>query len=66
LDPDLRVARDHNVFVLGEAAALQLGPGAVNLMGGRAGAARVVRAIRNSMDGGGGDHHDKQPCPLEH
>mmetsp|Transcript_35526 Transcript_35526/g.64682 ORF Transcript_35526/g.64682 Transcript_35526/m.64682 type:complete len:381 (+) Transcript_35526:200-1342(+) len=50
LTPDLRVAGGQNVFVLGDAAALQLGPGAVNLMGARAGAARVARAVRKSLD----------------
>ncbi|CAM9770211.1 unnamed protein product, partial [Heterosigma akashiwo] len=49
LTPDLRIADGQNVYVLGDAAALQLGPDAGNLMGARAGAARVARAIRKSL-----------------
>lgn len=49
LTPELRVAPGQNIYVLGDSAALQLGPGAVNLMGARAGAARVARAIKTSL-----------------
>lgn len=46
LTSDLRLAPDIDVHLLGEYAALQLGPGAVNLMGARAGAARVVKSLK--------------------
>ena len=45
LTEDLRIREDINAFILGQHAGLTLGPGAVNLMGGRAGAARVAQAI---------------------
>ena len=44
--PDLRLVSGLNLFVTGEFAGLELGPGAVNLMGARAGAARIARALR--------------------
>ena len=34
-----------DLFVMGQYAGVQLGPGALNLMGGRAGAARIARAL---------------------
>ncbi|EDQ90562.1 uncharacterized protein MONBRDRAFT_36465 [Monosiga brevicollis MX1] len=40
---------DVPVYVMGESAALQLGPGAVNLMGGRAGAARLADHLRTHL-----------------
>ena len=46
LDGDCRLVPGLDLFVMGEYAAVQLGPGAVNLMGGRAGAARVARAVK--------------------
>ena len=45
LTEDLRIRQDINAFILGQPAGLTLGPGSVNLMGGRAGAARVAKAI---------------------
>jgi len=50
LTDDLRIREDINAYVLGQQAGLSLGPGSVNLMGGRAGAARVAAALnRNSF-----------------
>ena len=46
LTDDLRIAEDINAFILGQHAGLTLGPGSVNLMGGRAGAARVAEALK--------------------
>eukprot|EP00945_MAST-04E_sp_MAST-4E-sp1_P004650 g4650.t1 len=48
LTNDLRLHADLNAFVLGEHAGLTLGPGSVNLMGARGGAARVAEALRRA------------------
>ena len=45
LTDELQNQEDINAFVMGEHAGLTLGPGSVNLMGARAGAARVAAAI---------------------
>ena len=45
LDADLRLVPGLDLFVEGQYAGVQLGPGALNLMGGRAGAARIARAL---------------------
>ncbi len=45
LDEECRLVPGLDLFVMGQYAGIQLGPGAVNLMGGRAGAARVARAL---------------------
>lgn len=49
--PDCRLVPGLNLFVMGRYAGLELGPGAVNLMGARAGAARIARALRASHPG---------------
>jgi len=46
LTEDLRLNKNLNAFVLGQHAGLTLGPGSVNLMGARGGAARVAQALR--------------------
>lgn len=46
----LQVNEKINAFVMGEHAGLALGPGSVNLMGGRAGAARIAEALRGMLD----------------
>ena len=46
LTEDLQWNEHLPLFVMGEMAALHLGPGAVNLMGGRAGASRVSRRLK--------------------
>ena len=46
LTNELRIREDVNAFIMGEHAGLTLGPGSVNLMGARAGAARVAAAIK--------------------
>ena len=48
LTKELRWSDDVNLFMMGDYAGLQLGPGAVNLMGARAGAARIVNALQRS------------------
>ncbi|CAM9540660.1 unnamed protein product [Chrysoparadoxa australica] len=42
---ELRVHDELNVFLTGNYAALRVGPGALNLMGGRAAAARIAPAL---------------------
>ena len=50
LTNELRIKEGINAFVLGQLAGLILGPGSLNLMGGRAGAARVAEALKaNSL-----------------
>jgi hypothetical protein len=46
LTEELRITAGADFFVMGEYAALSLGPGAVNLMGARAGAARIAKELR--------------------
>ncbi|KAK3274280.1 hypothetical protein CYMTET_17533 [Cymbomonas tetramitiformis] len=45
LTEDLRLAENLNVFIMGNAAALRVGPGALNLMGGKAAAGRIAEAL---------------------
>ena len=40
---------DINAFILGQHAGLTLGPGSVNLMGARAGAARVAEVLKTKF-----------------
>lgn len=49
LDEDLRWMAGENVFVVGANAALELGPGALNLMGAMRGAKIVAEALREVM-----------------
>lgn len=42
-----RLVEGLDLFLMGKYAGLQLGPGAVNLMGARAGAARICHALRS-------------------
>ncbi|KAI8471948.1 MAG: hypothetical protein J3K34DRAFT_520149 [Monoraphidium minutum] len=53
LQPDLEWAPGAGVYVLGAYAALQLGPGALNLAGAKTGTALVVDAIRAKGGCGG-------------
>lgn len=56
---DLQWRPDTPVFLMGEWSALQLGPGANNLMGARAGAARIAHAL-------GGYLNRSQDCQRPH
>lgn len=47
---DLRLNVEENVFLLGVYASYQLGPGALNLMGARAGAARISKALKQQLE----------------
>jgi hypothetical protein len=49
LDDTLQWRDDVPVHIMGGAAALQLGPGALNLMGARAGAERVAVAVGKGL-----------------
>ena len=54
LHPSLALRRDVSCFVMGGYAALQLGPDALNLAGGRAGACRIASVIRGAVRGAAG------------
>jgi len=49
LDDSLRWAEEEDLFVMGANAVLQLGPGALNLMGAMRGAKIVAEALRDVM-----------------
>lgn len=40
---------ESKLFVMGAYAALQLGPGALNLMGARQGGARIARSLKQQL-----------------
>jgi hypothetical protein len=49
LTNELRIKDDINAFILGQHAGLTLGPGSVNLMGARAGAARIAEVLKTKF-----------------
>lgn len=51
LAEDLRVHKDLNVFVMGMYAGLRVGPGALNIMGGKAAASRIANALGIGLRG---------------
>jgi hypothetical protein len=54
LERTLRWRRDTEVYVMGPFAALQLGPDALNLAGGKTGACRIDAALRRPFRSGAG------------
>ncbi len=66
LTEDLRISAGVDFFVMGEYAALSLGPGAVNLMGARAGAARIARELRPLFGPGALDPGTGSAKPQPH
>lgn len=61
LTEELRWAPDHDLFVVGAFAALQLGPTAGNLMGARAAASRLAEVLLPSLRQEEGRASDSEP-----
>lgn len=63
---DMMWRKDLPLFVNGRLAAMQLGPGAPNLIGARVGAERIAWSVQALLDDEvGGEEHDQGPEVLE-